>query len=56
VARYIAFNTAGSTFSNGQNTLGVDVLKGVAQPDGFLDCGVSLVAELSVFILQVCYE
>jgi hypothetical protein len=32
------------------------VLKGVAQVDGFFDCGVTLVSELAVFILQVCYE
>jgi len=32
------------------------VLEGVAQVDGFFDGGISLVAELFVFILQVCYE
>jgi hypothetical protein len=32
------------------------VFEGVAQVDGFFDCGISLVAELFVFILQVCYE
>jgi hypothetical protein len=30
------------------------VLEGVSQVDGFLDCGVTLVSELSVFILKVC--
>jgi hypothetical protein len=30
------------------------VLEGVAQVDGFFDGGISLVAELFVFILQVC--
>jgi hypothetical protein len=52
----MACNTRGSTLVNGQNTLGVDVLKGVAQVDRFFDSGVSLAAELFVFILQVCYE
>jgi len=32
------------------------VLERVAQVDGFFDCGISLVAELFVFMLQVCYE
>jgi hypothetical protein len=41
---------------NGQNTLGVDVLKGVAQSDGFFDGVVSLSAHFFEFILQVCYE
>ena len=54
--RCIASRIAGSTLSNGQNTFCVDVLEGVAQVDGFFDCGISLVAELFVFILQVCYE
>ena len=39
---------------NGQNTFGVDVLEGVAEVDCFFDCGVTLVSELSVFILKVC--
>ena len=39
---------------NGQNTLGVDVLKGVAQSDGFFDRLVSLAAHVFEFILQVC--
>ncbi len=39
---------------NGQNTFGVDVLKGVSQVDGFFDCGVTLISELTVFILKVC--
>jgi hypothetical protein len=39
---------------NGQNTFCVDVLEGVSQVDGFFDCGVTLVSELSVFILKVC--
>jgi hypothetical protein len=52
----IASSSLGSTLSNGQNALGVDVLKGVAQVDGFFDRGVALSAELFVFILQVCYE
>ena len=56
VALCIASSSLGSTLANGQNTLGVDVLEGVAQVDCFFDCGVSLVAELFVFILQVCYE
>jgi hypothetical protein len=30
------------------------VLKGVAQVDGFLNCGVALISELAVFMLQVC--
>jgi hypothetical protein len=41
---------------NGQNTFGVDVLEGVSQVDGFFNGGVTLVSELSVFILKVCYE
>jgi hypothetical protein len=35
---------------------GVDVLEGVSQVDGFFERGVALLSELSVFILQVCYE
>jgi hypothetical protein len=56
VRRCIASSIRGSTLSNGQNTLGVDVLKGVPQMDCFFDSGVALSAELFVFILQVCYE
>jgi hypothetical protein len=52
----IASNSLGSTLSNGQNTLGVDVFEGVAQVDGFFNGGVALSAELFVFILQVCHE
>ena len=52
----IASSSLGSTLSNGQNAFGVDVLKGVAQVDGFFDRGVALSAELFVFILQVCHE
>jgi hypothetical protein len=41
---------------NGQNTFGVDVLEGVPEVYGLFNGGISLVAELFVFILQVCYE
>jgi hypothetical protein len=41
---------------NGQNTFGVDVLEGVSEVYGFFNGGVTLVSELSVFILKVCYE
>jgi hypothetical protein len=56
VRRCSASSSRGSTFSNGQNTFGVDVLKRVAQVDGLFNGGVALAAELFVFILQVCYE
>ena len=39
---------------NGQNTFGVDVLEGVPEVYGLFNGGVTLVSELSVFILQVC--
>jgi hypothetical protein len=35
---------------------GVDVLEGVSQVDGFFERGVALLAQESVFILQVCCE
>jgi hypothetical protein len=54
VRLWIASRSRGSTRLNGQNTFGVDVLEGVSQVDGFLDCGVTLVSELTVFILKVC--
>ena len=39
---------------NGQNTFGVDVLEGVPEVYGLFNGGVTLVSELSVFILKVC--
>jgi len=54
VARWSASNTAGSTILNGQNALGVDVLKGVPETQGFFNGRVPLVSDLLVFMLQVC--
>jgi hypothetical protein len=39
---------------NGQNALGVDVFKGVPEPQGFFNGRVTLVSDLLVFMLQVC--
>jgi hypothetical protein len=39
---------------NGQNALGVDVLKGMPKPQGFFNGRVTLVPDLLVFMLQVC--
>jgi hypothetical protein len=54
VRLWIASRSRGSTRLNGQNTFGVDVLEGVPEVYGLFNGGVTLVSELSVFILKVC--
>ena len=54
VARYIASRIAGSVLANGQNTFGVDVFERVSEVDGLFERRVTLLSELSVFILKVC--